>query len=60
MPDFEAEQFKKAVKKAFEKILTFNIGVELGREINSADCDLLVIKAGPGQANKCVMASQGP
>ena len=58
MPDFEAEQFKKAVKKAFEKILTFNIGVELGREINGADSDLLVIKAGPGQANKCVMERQ--
>ena len=49
MPDFEAEQFKKAVKKAFEKILTFNIGVELwkGGNYSARNCRR-------GVASECV------
>jgi Effector protein len=60
MPDDEARKFKEAVKKAFEKILAYPIGIELGKEINSADCDLSVLKAGEEQGNHCIPERQGP
>ena len=60
MPDDEARKFKEAVKKAFEKILAYPIGIELGKEINSADYDLSVLKAGQAQGNHCIPERQGP
>ena len=59
MPYNEAVNFTNAVKKAFEKMLTFKLGADLGNEISNANCDLLVVKAGPGQANACALERQG-
>ena len=58
MPGNEEREFKDAVEKAFEKILAFPVGIELRKEINSAACDLSVLKPGKGQANKCTLVRQ--
>ena len=46
MPANEASEFKDAVEKAFKEILAFPVGIELRNEIDSANCDLSVLKAG--------------
>ena len=59
MPANEASEFKDAVEKAFKEILAFSVGIDLRNEINSAACDLSVLKPGEGQANKCTLVRQG-
>lgn len=56
----EAKKFKEAVRKALEIILTSPLGIELGREINSADCHLSVLKAPKGRRNEAILARQSP
>ena len=59
MPDNEASEFTAAVNQALEKIRTSPLGIELLEEIESADCDLRVLKAGQRQPNKCTLRQQG-
>lgn len=59
LPAAEAQKFKDAARKAMEKALAVPEGVALGWQISCADADVLVMKAGPKQANTCVMARQG-
>ena len=54
----EAAKFKDATKKAFEKALALPGTQAMGWQISCANNDVLVLKAGPGQHNACVLASQ--
>ena len=56
----EAREFKEAVRKALGEIFTSTLGIELKREINSANWHLSVIKAGKGRENETVLERQGP
>jgi hypothetical protein len=59
MPPLDAAKFKAAAVKAMEQALAVPEAAALGHQINAADHDVLVLKAGPGQVNCCVMPRQG-
>jgi hypothetical protein len=58
MPGNDASKFTAAVNQALGKIREYPLGIELLEEIESADCDLRVLKAGQGQTNKCTLRQQ--
>jgi Effector protein len=59
LPAQEGEAFREAVNVALTKITSYPIGADMVREINQAAQHVLVVKAAPGQQNRCVMVDSG-